>query len=83
MHVRAALWRLRQETLEYTASLGHTLTPFLKRKKNYLGLSALSSRYCSLSQLELTCYILKLTGLENFIPGILRWKTILLVFVLN
>lgn len=70
--LRAAFWRPRQENLEFKAGLGHKLIPCLSQEEKLL---RLCQNFCpitvGLSQLELTCYILKLTGLENFIPGIL------------
>lgn len=32
MHVRAALWRLRQENLKFKARLGHILIPYLSKE---------------------------------------------------
>jgi hypothetical protein len=36
MHVRAALWRLRQENLKFRASLGHILIPCLSKGEKLL-----------------------------------------------
>lgn len=81
--LRAALWRPREENLKCEAGLGHILIACLSQEEKLLRCVSTSVRNCSLSQLQLTCCILNLTGLENFIPGILRWKTILWIFVLN